>query len=44
MVADMGYYNHEELKRCEDEGITTYVQNRWSRRQGAGIIGKENCL
>ena len=25
VVADMGYYNHQELKKCEEAGITTYV-------------------
>ena len=44
VVADMGYYNHEELKRCEDEGITTSFQNRWSRRTGRGDYSAKRNL
>ena len=42
VVADMGYYNHEELKRCEDEGITAYVSKPLvSKNTARGLFGKE---
>jgi transposase len=45
VVADMGYYNHEELKRCEDEGITTYVSKPLvSKNTARGLFGKEKFV
>jgi transposase len=45
VVADMGYYNHEELKRCEDEGITTYVSKPLvSKNTARGLFGKEKFI
>ena len=32
VVADMGYYNHEELKQCEEAGITRMSPSPLSRR------------
>jgi transposase len=45
VVTDMGYYNHEELKRCEDEGITTYVSKPLvSKNTARGLFGKEKFV
>ena len=42
VVADMGYYNHEELKQCEEAGITAYVsQPIVSKNTSQGLWGKE---
>jgi transposase len=45
VVADMGYYNHEELKRCEEAGITTYVGKPLvSKNTARGLFGKEKFV
>ena len=45
VVADMGYYNHQELKKCEEAGITTYVcQPRVSKKTARGLFGKEQFV
>src|SRR6266511_2584921 len=42
VVADMGYYNHEELKQCEEAGITAYVSKPLvSKNTSQGLFGKE---
>ena len=45
VVADMGYYNQEELKRCEDAGITAYVSKPLvSKNTARGLFGKEKFV
>ena len=45
VVADMGYYNQEELKRCEEAGITTYVTKPIvSKNTARGLFGKEKFV
>lgn len=45
VVADMGYYNHEELKRCEESGITAYVSKPLvSKNTARGLFGKEKFI
>jgi len=45
VLADMGYYNHQELKRCEEAGIITYVnQPRVSKNTARGLFGKEQFV
>jgi transposase len=45
VVADMGYYNHEELKRCEEAGIKTYVSKPLvSKNTARGLFGKEKFV
>jgi len=45
VVADMGYYNQEELKRCEEAGITTYVSKPIvSKNTARGLFGKEKFV
>ena len=45
VVADMGYYNHEELKKCEEAGITTYVSKPLvSKNTARGLFGKEKFV
>lgn len=45
VVADMGYYNHEELKRCEEAGVTTYVSKPLvSKNTARGLFGKEKFV
>jgi transposase len=45
VVADMGYYNHQELKNCEEAGITTYVfKPRVSKNTARGLFGKEKFV
>lgn len=45
VVADMGYYNHEELKQCEEAGITTYVcKPLVSKNRARGLFGKEKFI
>jgi transposase len=42
VVADMGYYSHEELKKCEDAGIRAYVSKPMvSKNTARGLFGKE---
>lgn len=45
VVADMGYYNHEQLKRCEQAGITAYVSKPLvSKNTARGLFGKEKFV
>src|SRR5262245_5976659 len=45
VVADMGYYNHQELKQCEEAGITTYVSKPLvSKNRARGLFGKEKFV
>ena len=45
MVADMGYYNQEELKQCEEAGITAYVSKPIvSKNTARGLFGKEKFV
>lgn len=45
VVADMGYYNHEELKQCEEAGITAYVSRPIvSKNTSRGLWGKEKFV
>ena len=45
VVADMGYYNHEELKQCEEAGITAYVSKPIvSKNTARGLFGKEKFV
>ena len=45
VVADMGYYNHEELKRCEEAGITAYVSKpNVSKNTARGLFGKDKFV
>jgi transposase len=45
VVADMGYYNHQELKKCEEAGITTYVcKPLVSKNTARGLFGKEKFV
>ena len=45
VVADMGYYNHEELKSCEEAGITAYVSKPIvSKNTARGLFGKEKFV
>jgi len=45
VVADMGYYNHEELKQCEEAGITSYVSKPIvSKNTARGLFGKEKFV
>lgn len=42
VVADMGYYSHEELKKCEEAGIQAYVSKPIvSKNTAQGLFGKE---
>ena len=45
VVADMGYYNHQELKRCEEARITAYVcKPIVSKNTARGLFGKEKFI
>jgi transposase len=45
VVADMGYYNQEELKQCEERGITPYVSKPIvSKNTARGLFGKEKFV
>jgi transposase len=45
VVADMGYYNQEELKQCEEAGITAYVSKPIvSKNTARGLFGKEKFV
>jgi transposase len=45
VVADRGYYNHEELKQCEETGITAYVSKPIvSKNTARGLFGKEKFV
>jgi transposase len=45
VVTDMGYYNHEQLKQCEEGGITAYVSKPLvSKNTSRGLWGKEKFV
>jgi len=45
VVADRGYYNGEEIKRCDDEGITTYLPKpQTSGNMSKGFFGKRDFI
>lgn len=45
VVADMGYYSHEELKKCEEAGIAAYVSKPINSKNTAqGLFGKERFV
>jgi CheY-like chemotaxis protein len=45
VVADMGYYSHEELKKCEEAGIGAYVSKPINSKNTAqGLFGKERFV
>lgn len=45
VVADMGYYSHEELKKCEEAGIEAYVSKPIvSKNTAQGLFGKEKFV
>jgi CheY-like chemotaxis protein len=45
VVADMGYYSHEQLKQCEEAGITAYVSKPLiSKNTARGLWGKEKFV
>jgi transposase len=44
-VADMGYYSHEELKKCEEAGIRAYISKPIiSKNTAQGLFGKEKFV
>ena len=45
VVADRGYYTGEEIKACDDEGITTYLPKpQTSNNQARGYFGKRDFI
>jgi transposase len=45
VVADMGYYSHEEFKSCEAAGIKAYVAKPLNSKNTAhGLFGKEKFV
>jgi transposase len=45
VVADMGYYSHEELQKCEAAGIAAYVSKPLNSKNTAhGLFGKEKFV
>jgi hypothetical protein len=45
VVADMGYYSHEEFKKCAAAGITAYVAKPLNSKNTAhGLFGKEKFV
>ena len=45
VVADMGYYSHEELKKCEEAGIAAYVSKPINSKNTAqGLFGKQRFV
>lgn len=43
VLADMGYYSSEEIKRCVEEGVTPYVPKaNTSSNSHAGLYGKQD--
>jgi len=45
VVADRGYYSGEEIKRCDDEGITTYLPKpQTSGNMSKGLFGKRDFI
>ena len=45
VVADMGYYHGDEVKACEETGITAYIQKpNTSANTKLGLFGKEQFV
>jgi hypothetical protein len=45
VVADMGYYNGDEVKKCIDDGIVPYIPKpNTSANSKLGLFGKEDFL
>ena len=45
VVADRGYYSGEEIKACEEAGITTYIpKSQTSGNQAKGYFGKRDFI
>ena len=45
VVADMGYYHGDEIKACEETGITAYIQKpNTSANTKLGLFGKEQFV
>lgn len=45
VVADMGYYHGDEIKACEDEGMTVYIPKpNTSANTALGLFGKERFV
>jgi transposase len=45
VVADMGYYDQEELKACEEAGIRAYVSKpNTSKNTARGLFGKDKFV
>jgi transposase len=43
VVADRGYYKSQEIKVCDDEGITTYIpKSRTSNNRARGLYDKQD--
>ncbi len=43
VVADRGYYKSQEIKVCDDEGITTYIpKSHTSNSRARGLIDKQD--
>jgi transposase len=43
VMADRGYYKGEEIKKCEDEGITTYLpKTRTSNNKAHGLFDRSD--
>lgn len=44
-IADKGYYSGEEIRACEESGITTYIpKTRTSGNQAKGRFGKQDFI
>ena len=44
-VADMGYYNGDEVKQCLEAGITPYISKpNTAANSKLGLFGKEDCF
>jgi len=45
VVADRGYYNGKEIRKCEQAGITTYIPKvQTSGNQAKGLFGKRDFI
>jgi len=45
VVADMGYYHGDEIKACEEAGMTVYIQKaNTSANTALGLFGKERFV
>jgi transposase len=42
VVADAGYYSHEQMRECARQGVEATVPNRQGRKSGEGIYGLES--